>query len=156
VRKLLSLVLLVSVCFSCDYFSLKKNQKPVLDSIVDFTSVDMPPSFQPCDTLIDAAMKKDCFVGYLQNHVASDFKSVDFKVDTVVNEKVILKLLIDNKGKISLKSIGSSYLIKRKLPLLDSVLGASVQSLPNVYAATKKGIPVTTEYTLPIKIVIED
>ncbi len=49
----------------------------------------------------------------------------------------------------------SSKEIKIKLPKLDSVLRVSVDKIPNVYAAIKRGIPVTTKYRLPIKIQIK-
>ena len=61
-------------------------------------------------------------------------------------------LLINSKGKIVIEAMASSEEIRIQLPELDSVLRISVDKIPNVYAAIKRGIPVTTKYRLPIKI----
>jgi hypothetical protein len=68
---------------------------------------------------------------------------------------VYVDLLITSKGKIVLEAMESSEEIKNQLPKLDSVLRISVNKIPNVYAAIKRGIPVTTKYRLPIKIQIK-
>ena len=47
---------------SCDKFSFTKNKNiQVIDTIVDFTSVDTYPSFKVCDSLIDKIKKSACF-----------------------------------------------------------------------------------------------
>jgi hypothetical protein len=65
---------------------------------------------------------------------------------------VYVDLLINSKGKIVIEAMASSEEIRIQLPELDSVLRISVDKIPNVYAAIKRGIPVTTKYRLPIKI----
>jgi len=65
-------------------------------------------------------------------------------------------LIIDSKGKIQYEKMDTSEIIKNQLPELDSVLSASIQKIPAIYPAIKRGIPVTTKYTLPIRIQLKE
>jgi hypothetical protein len=45
-----------------------------------------------------------------------------------------------------------SEVIIKQLPTLDSLLAISIQNIPKIYPAIKRGIPVKTKYILPIRI----
>ena len=67
-----------------------------------------------------------------------------------------MDVLIDAKGKIILDSMHSTENIKNQLPALDSVLAITVDNLPRVFAANKRGVPVATKYRLPILIQLKE
>jgi hypothetical protein len=69
---------------------------------------------------------------------------------------VYVDLLINSKGKIILETIESSQNMKILLPKLDSILRLSIDRVPNMYPAIKRGIPVTTKYRLPILIQLKE
>ena len=127
----------------------------LLDTIVNFSSVDTSPSFKVCDSIIDKQKKTNCFRTTIHQKIGAELQKHQFVIRDSISEIVYVDLLINSKGKIVLEAMDSSKEIKIKLPKLDSVLRVSVDKIPNVYAAIKRGIPVTTKYRLPIKIQIK-
>ena len=127
----------------------------LLDTIVNFSSVDTSPSFKVCDSIIDKQKKNNCFRTTIHQKIGAELQKHQFVIRDSISEIVYVDLLITSKGKIVLEAMDSSEEIKIKLPKLDSVLRISVDKIPNVYAAIKRGIPVTTKYRLPIKIQIK-
>ena len=154
--RIFSLFLLFLLITSCDNFSFSKNKNlQAVDTIVDYTSVDFSPSFKVCDSLIDKHQKSNCFRTTIHQKIGAELQKYQFVIRDSISEIVYVDLLINSKGKIVLEAMESSEEIKIKLPKLDSVLRISVDKIPNVYAAIKRGIPVTTKYRLPIKIQIK-
>jgi len=127
----------------------------LLDTIVNFSSVDTSPSFKVCDSIIDKQKKTNCFRTTIHQKIGAELQKHQFVIRDSISEIVYVDLLINSKGKIVLEAMESSEEIKIKLPKLDSVLRISIDKIPNVYAAIKRGIPVTTKYRLPIKIQIK-
>ena len=154
--RIFSLFLLFLLITSCDNFSFSKNKNlQAVDTIVDYTSVDFSPSFKVCDSIIDKHQKSNCFRTTIHQKIGVELQKHQFVIRDSISEIVYVDLLINSKGKIVLEAMESSEEIKIKLPKLDSVLRISVDKIPNVYAAIKRGIPVTTKYRLPIKIQIK-
>ncbi|MEE9408967.1 MAG: hypothetical protein V3V28_12930 [Polaribacter sp.] len=139
---------------SCDKFSFSKNKnnQQTVDTIVIFSSVDTSPSFKICDSIIDKNKKTDCFRTSIHQEIGVELSQFSFSVKDSISEIIYVDLIINSKGEIVLDKIKSPENIKIALPELDSLLKVSVNSLPNIYPAIKRGIPVTTKYTLPIKI----
>jgi len=151
-----SFLLLFIFITSCDNFSFSKNKNmQLLDTIVNFSSVDTSPSFKVCDSIIDKQKKTNCFRTTIHQKIGAELQKHQFVIRDSISEIVYVDLLINSKGKIVLEAMESSEEIKIKLPKLDSVLRISIDKIPNVYAAIKRGIPVTTKYRLPIKIQIK-
>lgn len=78
------------------------------------------------------------------------------RVTRTIDEVVNVDLLINSEGKVSLQTVHSSKIIRTEIPALDSLLIASVNQLPILRPALKRGIPVTTQYTLPIRIFYQE
>ena len=127
----------------------------LLDTIVNFSSVDTSPSFKVCDSIIDKQKKTNCFRTTIHQKIGAELQKHQFIIRDSISEIVFVDLLINSKGKIVIEAMASSEEIRIQLPELDNVLRISVDKIPNVYAAIKRGIPVTTKYRLPIKIQIK-
>ena len=141
---------------SCDKLPFtKKKELPILDTIVDFTSVDLSPSFTICDSLVDKQKKSDCFRKTIHQKIGEELKKHELVSRDSINETIFVDILINSKGEIQFQNLKSSSTINEVLPQLDSLLKKSVNNLPKVYPAIKRGIPVTTKYQLPIQIVLE-
>jgi hypothetical protein len=149
-------VLLICIT-SCDQFSLtKKNTQQRLDTIIDFTSVDFSPSFKICDSLIDKAAKEDCFRNTIHKKIGAVLQKHTLTSKDSINETIFVDLVISLSGEIILKGVQSSENIKKQFPELDSIIQLSVDQLPSIYAAVKRGMPVTTKYQLPIRIQLQE
>jgi hypothetical protein len=158
--RVFSFLILIVFFTSCDKFSYKKYSKRsaelTLDTIIDFSSVDISPSFKICDSLIDKQQKSDCFRNTIHQKIGAELKKHTFTIQDSINELVQVNLLINTKGKVVLETISSSENIKKQLPKLDSILALSITKLTAVYPAIKRGIPVTTKYKLPIRIQLKE
>ncbi|MGY0407947.1 MAG: hypothetical protein ACWIPJ_06290 [Polaribacter sp.] len=155
--RVLSFVVLLFCCTSCDEFSFSKNKKnQTLDTIVNFSSVDTSPSFKICDTIIDKEQKTNCFRNTIHQKIGEELQQYQFTMQDYVSEVIMIDLIVSSKGKIILEKIESSKIIQKQLPMLDSILKTSFRKLPKIYPAIKRGIPVTTKYRLPIQIQLKE
>lgn len=147
------------ICFftSCDKLSFTKNSKTqVIDTIVNFSSVDTFPSFKVCDSIINKEKKTACFRSNIHQKIGEELSKYQFTIKDSIDEIVYVDLMINAKGEIVLDSIESSDRIKKELPELDSLIQLSVQKTPTILPAIKRGIPVTTKYQLPIRIHLKE
>lgn len=154
VRIIFSL-LVISLCFSCEFLE-KLNESGFsttkMDTVIDYTRVDVLPSFKICDSLLEIPDKNRCFVNNLYNHFSKELLAHTFNLPESVYERVIVHIRINAKGNATLVSIDSSELIKNTIPTLDQIIKDSIDKLPMLYPALKRGIPVATVYELPIVI----
>lgn len=154
--RVFSFLILIVFFTSCDKFSFTKNKNiQPIDTIVDFTSVDTFPSFKACDSLIDKIKKQDCFRNTIHQKIGEELRKHTLSIKDSIDETILVDLIINVKGKIVFKTIQSSEKIKEELAGLDSLIQVSVENLPVVYPAIKRGIPVTTKYQLPIRILLK-
>ena len=146
------LFLLILTLSSCQYFSQVPNEEELLKKeleSINWNAVDELPSFSSCDSIVDKTQKKQCFFDYLtqliQQKLSVDTLSVlypqldtiDVKVTispdaTMVFEPQITDTLSYNTTKI------------------DSILKARLVDFPAVHPAIKRGIPVKTQFVLPV------
>lgn len=151
--RVLFFLLIAFFVTSCDKISFSKNDKNiVLNTSVDFSSVDTFPSFKVCDSIIDKTQKTDCFRKTIHQKIGADLLQHTFIIKDSIDEVIYVDLIINSEGIFTLDAIQSSNNIKKVLPHLDSLLRESVQNLPKIIPANKRGIPVTIKYSLPIRI----
>ena len=138
---------------SCEFFK-KKEFTPtvVIDTIVDYNSVDVFPLFPTCDSIPSQEKQKICSQIKLSEHIYASLLDFEIVTSKVINDTILVKINIDKKGKTSLTGLQSSESIKVQIPKLDSLVLSGINSLPLLKPAIKRGMPVTTEFTLPIVV----
>lgn len=155
--RVFSFLILLIFCTSCENIPFsKKQQKPILDTIINFNEVDFSPSFKICDSIIEKEAKSDCFRTTIHQKIGEELQKQVFTIQDSIDEMVTVSLIIDSKGKIQFEKMDASEIIKNQLPKLDSLIQESIQKIPAIYPAIKRGIPVTTKYTLPIRIQLKE
>ena len=155
-RYFLFICLLISFT-SCEYFSFEKNKNiEKIDVDVDFTSVDVSPSFKVCDSLIEKDKKNTCFRTTIRQEISSSLAKQSIQVLKSVDETIEVAITIQSNKEVKLTSIKSSDSLLVILPSLKAILKKSVEELPAVYPAIKRGVPVTTVYKLPIRIAVKN
>ena len=155
--RVFSLLLFLIICTSCENLPFsKKQQKPILDTIINFNEVDFSPSFKICDSIIEKEAKSYCFRTSIHQKIGAELQKQVFTIHDSIDEIVNVSFIIDSKGKIQFEKMDASEIIKNQLPKLDSVIQESIQKIPAIYPAIKRGIPVTTKYTLPIRIQLKE
>jgi hypothetical protein len=155
--RLFTFLIFIVFCTSCDKFSFSKSQDLQNgDTIVDFTSVDFSPTFKICDSIIDKEEIAICFRNTMHAKIGAELQKYPLIIKDSIDEVVYAKILISSKGKIVLKEIVSTKNLQQQLPELDSLLRVSVKNLSPIYPAIKRGIPVTTMYSLKLRILLRD
>lgn len=155
--RIFSFLLVLMILTSCDKipFSKKENIQ-LIDTIVDFTSVDTFPSFKECDSIIDNNKKAACFRVTIHKKIGEELQNQKLSIKNSIDETILVDLLINAEGKISFEALQASEKIQQELPELDSLLRVSVDNLPTVFPAIKKRYKVATKYQLPIRIYLKE
>jgi len=137
---------------SCSYFENKyeKEQVQVVDTIVDFNTVDAYPLFPECKDIPSREKQKICFQLEISQHIYGSLKQYQLNAKEAVNDTVLVKLKVNAIGETSLSGIQISSKTKELLPEFDSIVKVSLLKLPTLLPAIKRDMPVTTEFVLPI------
>ncbi|MCG8571122.1 MAG: hypothetical protein MJB14_13395, partial [Spirochaetes bacterium] len=69
---------------------------------------------------------------------------------TRLNDTLLLAFTISREGVLQVESIEQDSLVRVELPHMEQWIMESIDSLPDVTPAYKRGIPVHTQFTLPI------
>jgi uncharacterized protein YxeA len=156
--RVFSFLIVLVFCVSCNELAFTKKNKTnaLIDTLLDFSSVDVSPSFKICDSIIDKSKKTDCFRTTIHQKIGEELAQYSFTIKDSISEIVWIDLRINSKGVIAIDEIESPVKIKKELPELDSLLDVSIKKLPIIFPALKRGTPVTTQYRLPIKIQLKE
>lgn len=139
------------ICTSCSYFSEQKIKKEQEVTVIDFTKVDVSPSFDICDRFIDDEKIK-CFRTNMHQQLSANLIKGHLKSKTTINETIYVYLLIDSYGDVSLDTIEATQEIIKSIPNLHTLIKNSISNLPTLRPGIKRGIPITTRFELPIHI----
>lgn len=151
--RILALLLLLVLNTSCKYFTFeKKSNLQAIDTIIDFSSVDASPTFLACKDFIEKEARNNCFRTTIHKNISENLAKHQLEAKKPINEIISIDVIINNEGIVSVKSVLSSDRIKASIKGLDSIIGISVAALPTISPATKRGIPVATQYRIPIQI----
>ncbi len=159
-NKILPLSFVVALLLgSCQYID---KQIPSEDELlkremesIDWKQVDEYPSFAVCDSLTTKSDKKDCFFDQLNNLIqeklSNDTPAVLYpKVDTI---QVLVTISPDATMTFEprLKADSLQYDTKK----VDSILRSKLVDFPVVSPAIKRGIPVKTQFEIPVALKVQ-
>lgn len=160
-QRILIAIIFIFLFTSCDFFSSKKlsdkKASLVMDTIIDYSTIDVYPMFVDCEGLSEKEVQEQCFGNELINRLDKLILLEKVKASTTIFDTVFVDLLFEKDNKVKIAGIQSSELVKSKIPNLDSVLIASINQLPQLtQPAIKRGIPVNSQFTLPILIRVNE
>ncbi len=131
------------------------NEKELLDKQlkeINWNEVDEYPSVSDCEKLKDDAQRKQCFFEFLtttiQQKLAVDTLSTMFpQLDTIeVKVTVFPNSTMQFDPQFPKDSVAYDTI------KIDSILHARLIDFPKVNPAIKRGIPVKTQFVLPVII----
>ena len=154
IRRIVSYLFIFLLLASCEYFSptttTSNSNLQELDTIVDYTKIDVYPIFYDCEDFSEDNNQKGCFEASLSKRLSEILHKNNLKVKAVVNDTTHINLFIDTAGKAQVVDVRSPESISKYLPTLDSVIRQSVAKLPTMKPAVKRGILVKSQYSLSI------
>lgn len=153
---LLFLVLLIS---GCDQFETRKiSSEEILSEEareLNWHEVDQYPAFRECRDIMEVEAAKTCFRNKVATYIYAQLEEKEPVVSESFEDTLLLYLSISERGIPAIDSMEMDSMVTYHLPEIRSWLSESIDSLPNIYPATKRGIPVATKFRMPVVIKAE-
>ncbi len=141
---------------SCEYFNAKKTSSDAIlqEELQTFNwkDVDEYPSFSVCDSSTTKQQRKQCFEITLTTYITNFLQKDTIVVNQNIQDTINLQIQISDKGILSLVDLKIDSVTDLEIPNLKALLFQSLDSLPKIYPALKRGQQVKTEFKLPIII----
>lgn len=154
--RLVILISIIMVTYSCDFISPSKTtlrNTALLDTVIDYNDVDVYPLFLDCNNCDSSEKQNLCFEMELLRRLQKITSKNSLGASNAVSDTIMVDILVNTEGKISIVSIQKNPNIEQQVPELDSLLFKSFALLPStVQPSLKRGIPVNSMFTLPILI----
>ncbi|MEM7085295.1 MAG: hypothetical protein AAF489_03885 [Bacteroidota bacterium] len=151
--KFLFILLLVS---SCQYFETEKISSDTFYEeemkTIDWEQVDQYPAFSNCEQFGEKADQKRCFETTISRYVHEFVANKNLVTQSDLNSTIQMDFTISKLGEISSLNVVMDSTLQKKMPRLKEWLTLSIDSLPKLLPAYKRGIPVETKFRLPVII----
>ena len=152
--RLVILISVLTVTISCDFISPKRttlSNAVAIDTVIDYQEVDVYPLFMDCNNCDTSEKQNLCFEMELIRQLQKITIDIELGANNQIRDTVMVDILVNTQGKISISEIHKSDYIVEALPELDSLLYRSIAELPAaVQPSLKRGIPVNSMFKLPI------
>jgi hypothetical protein len=156
-RKFITILLLSNLFFtSCQFFDKKvPDENELLNKElkeINWKEVDELPSVSDCETLSDENARKQCFFDFLtatiEQRLAIDtLRTMYPQLDTIE-----VKVTVFPDSRISFEPQFPQDSVAYDTIRIDSILRARLVDFPKINPAIKRGIPVKTQFILPVII----
>tara|TARA_R110002050_G_scaffold179172_1_gene312576 strand:+ start:316 stop:795 length:480 start_codon:yes stop_codon:yes gene_type:complete len=149
-------VFLLILATSCQFFETEKvtSEKIFQEEIeaIDWKEVDRYPSFSNCENTLEKPEQKECFISTISTHLYKSINHEDIVAVREVYDTVKINFEISSNGQLQILEIRMDTLLKKEFPRLENWIKQSIDSLQPIAPAYKRGVPVKTQFTLPVII----
>jgi hypothetical protein len=119
---------------------------------INWNEVDEFPSFSECDKIKDEKMQKQCFFEFLTQTIQEKLTS-----DTLTNlypelDTIEVKVTVFPNSTMKFEPQFTKDSTAYDTIKIDSILKSRLVNFPKVNPATKRGLPVKTQFILPVII----
>jgi hypothetical protein len=157
-KKALAL-LIFSLCISCHYFEKEvPSEKELLDKQmmeINWKEVDEYPSVSECEKLTDKASREQCFFEFLTQTIQQKLNVDTLSVLYPELDTIEVKVTIFPNATLKFEPQFPKDSVAYDTIKIDSILRARLINFPKVNPAIKRGIPVKTQFVLPVIIKTE-
>ncbi|MGB7395445.1 MAG: hypothetical protein WA913_13720 [Pricia sp.] len=150
------LAFLVMLCFTSACNTSAKREEKTQELVdqeirtIDWEDVDQYPLFADCDELVSKPEQKKCFMQTLLKHFSKTLQESDFVLEEEIKDTIFVDFRMEDTGAITLLNIKNDEKINPQLPGFQSQIEKSLNSLPKIEPALKRGIPVSAKFRIPI------
>lgn len=152
--------LLIFILFnSCQYFEKQiPSEKELLQKelkAINWKEVDEFPSVVDCEKIEDKTQRQQCFFEYMtqliQHKLSVDTLSILYpELDTIE-----VKVTVYPNSRIIFEPLFPKDSVAYDTIKIDSILKARLVGFPKINPAIKRGIPVKTQFILPVILKVE-
>ncbi|MEN8187317.1 MAG: hypothetical protein ABFR05_09335 [Bacteroidota bacterium] len=152
--RLVIAIVSVMVFASCDFISLQNSSSQnlsILDTVIDYNSVDVYPVFRECNNCDSNQKLNLCFENEFVKNLEKIVNKNEAETKKEIFDTVYVDILVDNTGRITISKIHKSSEVIKDIPKFDSILQQSIAKLPKtIQPSLKRGIPVNSVFKLPV------
>lgn len=159
-RKIILILLFLPLLFnSCQYFDKQvPSEKDLLQKelkAINWKEVDEFPSVSECEKIENKTLREQCFfevmTQLIQERLSVDTLSVLYpELDTIE-----VKVTVFPNSRIIFEPLFPKDSVAYDTVKIDSILKARLIGFPKVNPAIKRGIPVKTQFILPVILKVE-
>lgn len=147
---------LLLLATSCQFFETEKVSSEEIYNqemeTIDWKDVDNYPAFSNCENFLEKPEQKECFINTITTQLYKSISHEDMVAVRDVYDTVKVNFEVSSRGELSIREIKMDSLLEKEFPNLEKWLLESIDSLQLVAPAYKRGIPVKTQFTLPVII----
>jgi len=122
---------------------------------IDMKEVDEYPTFAGCESLEVRSERRNCFENGLSANFHKFLATKILVFSEPIRDTIWLDLRISASGEAEINAIKIPGSLEQKIPEMREWLYQSMDSLPQIFPAIKRGIPVRTAFKMPVVIKVE-
>ena len=153
-KKLFALTVFSLTVFSCQLFDKKTPSEDELLQKelkkIDWKKVDAFPSIDACDVITDEAQRKQCFFEYLTQTIQEKLSVDTLAILYPDIDTIEVKVTVFPDSRLQFEPQFPKDSVTYDKVKIDSILHKKLVDLPKVNPAIKRGIPVKTQFVLPV------
>ena len=119
---------------------------------INWSEVDEYPSFLECDKISDNNQRKQCFFEFMATTIQQKLSVEDLTVLYPELDTIEVKVTVFPDASLQFEPQFESDSLAYDKIKIDSILKTKLIDFPKVNPALKRGIPVKTEFILPVII----
>jgi hypothetical protein len=144
---------------SCQYFDRKvPSEKELLAKEIkqiNWKQVDEYPSIADCEKLTDASQRQQCFFEFMASTIQEKLSIDTLKILFPKLDTIQVKVTVNPDASMQFEPQFPTDSVAYDPVKIDSILKAKLVDFPKVNPAIKRGIPVKTQFILPVIIKTE-
>jgi hypothetical protein len=148
-----AIVFIVFILVSCQYFDKKiPNEKDLLDkeiNAINWNQVDEFPSIINCDSVVEKTARQDCFIQNLSQIIQQKLDTTKTAIVFPKQDTIQVKVTVLADATLQFETQISDSISYNKTKI-DSILKSRLIDFPQIKPAIKRGIPVKTQFILPV------
>lgn len=159
-KKIFFILFLFTLFYSsCQYFEkqipseaalLKKELKSI-----NWKEVDEFPSVVSCDSLEDKRLKQQCFFQYMTQLIQHKLSVDNLSILYPDLDTIEVKVTVFPNSRLDFEPLFPKDSITQNTIKIDSILKVRLVGFPKINPAIKRGIPVKTQFILPVVLKVE-
>jgi hypothetical protein len=111
---------------------------------IDWKSVDEYPSVAACDSLPDKEQRRNCFFDFIRQTIQERLNADTLPADYPAPDTLRVTVTIFPDAHVGFACADAQWVA------CDSLIHARLADFPSVNPALKRGLPVKTEFVLPV------
>lgn len=154
-RKIILITFILPLLFSsCQYFEKKvPSEKELLEKelkAINWKEVDELPSIADCEKIENKKLRQQCFFEYMTQLIQEKLTIDTLAVLCPELDTIEVKVTIFPNATMKFEPQFPKDSVAYDTVKIDSILNARLIGFPKVNPAIKRGIPVKTQFILPV------